>query len=128
MLKVSVAKNINAKIFMILSKLLQKSHIVLEHQTNVVERIHQAAHSLQTEAERETRINRRVNAAGAQNIWMNHSRTAELDPARTFARTAAFAVENSRTVTFEARKIEFRARFGEREVGRAQANARFLAE
>ncbi len=107
---------------------MEKSHIVLEHQTNIVERIHQRTHSLQAEAEGEARINLRVNIAGSQNIRVNHSRTAEFNPARTFARATAFVFKRAGAAAFETGKIKLRARLGEREVRRAQANARFLAE
>lgn len=45
-----------------LFELLQKPHIVIEHQTDIVERIHQRTHSLQAEAEGEAGIDGWVDA------------------------------------------------------------------
>lgn len=47
-----------------LLKLLQKSDVVFEHQANVVEFVHQRAHSFQPEAEGKARKDLRVNIAG----------------------------------------------------------------
>ena len=73
---------------------------------DVVDGIHQRGHAFEAEAECEARINGRVNAAGLKDIRMDHSRTAEFDPARAFAGTTPFAFEFPCAVTFEAREIK----------------------
>src|ERR1041385_6024253 len=59
---------------------------------------------------------------------MDHSGTAELDPAGAFARAAAFAFEYAGSVAFETREIELSRRLGEREVARAKTGYGFLTE
>ena len=95
---------------------------------DVVDIEHHRCHSFQAKTEREARVNGRINAAGAQHVWVDHSRASKLDPARAFARAAAVVADAARSMTDKAREIEFGRRFGEREVRRAEACPRVGAE
>ena len=64
-----------------LSKLLQKPHIVLEQQTNIVQLINARAGAIDAEAECEASELFGIDVRGAQHIGMDHARSAQLDPA-----------------------------------------------
>lgn len=55
-----------------LFELLQKSHVVFEQISDVIDLVHQCSHSIETEPERESGIDRRIDIHRAQNIRMHH--------------------------------------------------------
>src|SRR5687768_16148288 len=95
---------------------------------NIVDLVHQRRHPVEAEAEGKAGIDRRVDIHGPQHIRMDHSRPAELDPARTLARATASVFVPSGAVAFETREIEFRRRLGEREVARPKSCLRVFAK
>src|SRR6185503_10045512 len=64
----------------------------------------------------------RVDADLAQHVWVHHSRTAQLDPARVLTNTT------TASLAFEATEIKFSTRLGEREVRRPKARDRVRPE
>jgi hypothetical protein len=65
----------------ILFELFQKPHVVVEHKSDVVERIHQRTHSFKAETECETRVYLRVDANAFEHVRVDHTGAAELYPA-----------------------------------------------
>src|SRR5947207_13879710 len=90
------------------SKLLQKSNVVFEQQTNVVQFIDSRAGAINTEAEREPGKFFRVHAGGAQHVGMHHAGTTQLDPSAPLADAAAWAAADETTV------VDFGARLHKR--------------
>src|SRR5215813_5733756 len=97
----------------LLHKLLQEPDIIF---------VHQRAQSIQTQSEREAGELFGIDRDGAQHVRVDHSRPAHLDPAGAFANTTAPAS------ALEAGVVDLRAWFDEREIGWAEAYARFGAE
>ena len=92
------------------SKLPKKPHIVLEQQSNIIELVNPRARAINAEAEREAGKLFRIHIRRAQNIRMHHAGPAQLDPARPFADSTAFAAATKATV------INFGARLGKGKV------------
>src|SRR6266545_1785410 len=104
------------------NKLLQEPDIIFVQQPDVIQLVHQRAQPIQSQSEREAGELFGIDRDGAQHVRVDHSRPAHLDPAGAFADATAPAA------ALEAGVIDLRARFDEREIGRAEARARFGAE
>src|SRR6266498_2729147 len=98
-----------------LVKLLEKSYVVFEKQTDVIEPIHERAHPIDTQSKGTARINIWINAGSTKHIGMHHSRSAELNPTRVFTNTTACAA------ALEATEVKLRARLCKRKVRRPEA-------
>src|SRR6266511_838910 len=59
-----------------LSKLFEKSHIILEQQTNIIELINSRAGAIDAEAKCKAGEYFRIYVCSAQDIWMHHARAA----------------------------------------------------
>lgn len=108
-----------------LFELLGKPDVVFKHLPDVVNVVHKRGHSLETETKGETGIFSWVNFAGPKDIRMDHTRTAELYPARAFARAASLAIRAAAPAADKAGEIKFRARLRKREIRRAKTSYRF---
>jgi hypothetical protein len=64
-----------------LIKLLQKPHVVLEQETNVIQFVHQSAHAVDAESKGKAGKFFRIDTGAAQNVRMDHARPAQFDPA-----------------------------------------------
>src|SRR5215470_11342273 len=106
----------------LLPKLLQEPDVIFVQQSDVIHFVHQSAQSIQTQSEREAGELFGIDRDGAQHVRVDHSRPAHLDPAGAFADTTAPAS------ALEAGVVDLRAWFDEREIGWAEACARFGAE
>src|SRR4051794_2270347 len=63
-----------------LSELLEEADVVGEHLADVVDRVALAGHAVDAEAEGEAAPLLRIEAAGAQDVGMDHPAAAELQP------------------------------------------------
>src|SRR5256885_8671518 len=77
------------------SKLAQEAQVVSVEETQVFDAVPQHGDALDAEASREARITVRVVADAAQDVRVHHAGAADLQPAFTAARTAAFAVADA---------------------------------
>src|SRR5438093_517852 len=59
-----------------LSELFEKSHIILEQQTDIIELINSCAGAIDAEAKRKAGEYFRIYIGSAQDIWMHHARAA----------------------------------------------------
>ena len=96
-------------------KLGQEPGVVFVQQAHVADL--EAAHdeTLETDAEREAGVDRRVDAAHFEHARVYHAGAEQLDPALTLAHAAALAV------ALKALHVHLAARLGEREVVRTEA-------
>src|ERR1043166_9909842 len=72
-----------------LPKLLQKAHVVLKQQSNVVELINPRTRSIDAQPKRETGELFRIDVRRAKYIRRHHAGPAQLDPSRPFANATA---------------------------------------
>ena len=72
--------------------MLQKPHIVLIEQADVVDLEAAHDHALQADAERVARVFLRIDAAHLKHLGVYHAAAEDLDPALALAERAAFAV------------------------------------
>lgn len=103
--------------------------VVIIDKTNVGN-VHTGAHHhcpLEAPAKSKTAVNLGVDAAGSQHIRMHHAGAAQLQPAG-FADAAINAVNLAGSVAEAARNIDFKTRFGEFKVMRAQTRNALGAE
>jgi len=98
-----------------LRKLLQKPNVVLEKEPNIVKRVHECAHPIDSETERETRKLLWVDSHAAKHVRMHHAGAAQLNPAGVFTYATAGSI------TLEATEIKLCTRLRERKVRRAKA-------
>src|SRR5438477_10581850 len=102
-----------------LSKLLQKSHIVLEQQADVVQLINSRAGAIDSETESESGELFGIDVRRAQNVRMHHARSAQLDPAGPLTDATA------RAAAIKATVVDFRARLSEWKIRRPKARFGF---
>src|ERR1043165_1969696 len=93
-----------------LPKLLQKAHIVLKQQSNIVELINPRTRSIDAQPKRETGELFGIDVRRPKYIRMHHARPAQLDPSRPFANATAVAAAVKATV------VDFGAGLGERKI------------
>src|ERR1700694_2889810 len=93
----------------------READVALDHVTHVGNAVAELQGSLQSHAERETGVDARVNAAGAQHIRIDHAAAAPLHPAGS----ALLVCEPD---------VDLGGRLGEREEVRAQPGAALRAE
>ncbi len=110
-----------------LPKLTQKPNVILKHEADVVDRVHQGGHSFQPKTEGKTGINLMIDAATLQNVWMDHAASAKFNPARSAAGAALPGLKFAVATAFETRKIEFGTWLGKREITRTKPRIRFFS-
>src|SRR5688572_8807875 len=98
-----------------LLKLLQEPHIILEQKPNIIEFVHQRAHSVDPESKREAGILLGIDANCTQHIWVDHARSSQLNPTRVLADPA------TTPLALETTEIKLGARLSEREIRRSKA-------
>src|SRR6266581_7959972 len=104
------------------SKLLQKPHIVLEEQLEIVDVVLQHRVTFDAAAESKTGVFLRVIVHEGVQIRMHHAGAHYFDPARLFAHAAAGAIAE------DARDVHFSAWLDERKEARPQPCFCFLSE
>jgi len=107
-----------------LGKLMQKPHIALKEQLQIIEPILQHGDAVHAQAKGEAGNLLRVITIllhKLEDIWIDHAAAQDLDPAGLFAGTASIEPPLPASPTDEAGNEHFRARLGEREERRAEA-------
>src|SRR5262249_38797201 len=99
------------------SQLLYKAEVVFVEEADVVDVVPQHRDALDTEAPREARVALRVDAAVAQNVGVDHTAAADLEPA------VAAAAAAPAPATHAARAVELEGGLGVREVRRPDPDA-----
>src|SRR5215510_3791959 len=74
-----------------LSKLLQKPDIVFEQESNIIDVIHQARHSIDSKTKGETGELFRINSHRLEHVRVNHTASTQLNPTRAFTYTTTSA-------------------------------------
>src|SRR5581483_456352 len=116
---------------MLLRKLLQKSHVPLEEQLQIVKSILQHRNSVYAHAECEAENFLGIVAVifhKLKDVRINHATAENLDPSRLLARPTRTAFTLSASDTDEARDKHLRARLSEREKRRTKAGLHIGAE
>src|SRR5690242_8477516 len=106
-----------------LAELLQKPHVAIKKQLDVVHSVLEDRHPIGSHAEGESRNFLRVVAVvlyELKYIWIHHPAAQDLDPARGLARAAGLAAPHAFAAADEARHHHFGAWFGERKERRTK--------
>ena len=103
-------------------ELLQEAQVIAPVIANVADAVFQVDHALRSHAESEAAPHGGVVTAVFEDDGMHHAAAGDFEPAAVLAHGAAFAV------TEQAFGIDFHARLGEREIGRAEAHFGRLPE
>src|SRR5215467_1074606 len=114
-----------------LSKLLQKAHISLEDQLNVIHAVLQQGEAVDAHAKGESGDSFGVVAAVLhkfENIRIHHAATQNFDPSGLLARTAGVGTPLAAAPADEAGHVELRARLGERKKRRTEERSHARTE
>lgn len=91
-------------------ELPQKPHVALKQHPQVGNVVFETRHALDTYTKGEARIDFRIDARIAQHVRIDHAAAQDLEPSRSLAEAATFAVTNA------AAHVHFSRRLREREI------------